>query len=207
MSTRRTSASTRITNFSLFDLERVEVLRGPQGTLFGRNATGGLVHYITMKPSQEFDGYVDFQLGEDGRTRAEGAVGGGLGERVSGRLAGVYDKNDGLIENDIGPNTMIRDNYAVRGQLLFEASSDLSFLLKAQYANEDAARGGYAHTVARDGELRQPIRTKQTSFGYRDADGDPFTVSQDFKGYTESEVPSCRPYRLDGRPVRIHIAD
>ena len=176
-----------ITNFSLFDLERVEVLRGPQGTLFGRNATGGLVHYITMKPTQDFDGYVDFQFGEDGRTRAEGAVGGGLGERVSGRLAGVYDKNDGLIENDIGPNTMLRDNYSVRGQLLFEASTDLSVLLKAQYAKEDAARGGYAHTVALDGNfVTDPNATD--FFGYRDADGDPFTVSQDFEGYTESEV-------------------
>ena len=192
-----------ITNFSLFDLERVEVLRGPQGTLFGRNATGGLVHYITMKPSQDFDGIVDFQLGEDGRTRAEGAVGGGLGERVSGRLAGVYDKNDGLIENDIGPNTMRRDNYAVRGQLLFEASDDLSVLLKAQYANEDAARGGYAHTVALDGNfVNDPDATD--FFGYRDADGDPFTVSQDFDGYTESEVAELSA-RIDWTVDRFNV--
>ena len=68
------------------------MLRGPQGTLFGRNATGGLVHYITMKPSQDFDGFVDFQLGEQGRTRLEGAVGGGLGERVSGRLRGFIQE-------------------------------------------------------------------------------------------------------------------
>ena len=176
-----------ITNFSLFDLERVEVLRGPQGTLFGRNATGGLVHYITRIPSQDADGFVDLQLGEDGRTRAEGAVGGGISEIVSGRLAAVYNKDDGLIENDLGPNTMRRDNYAVRGQLLFEASPDLSVLLKAQYANEDAARGGYAHRVAVDGEfVDDPDATD--FFGYRDADGDPFTVSQDFAGYTESEV-------------------
>ena len=192
-----------ITNFSLFDLDRVEVLRGPQGTLFGRNATGGLVHYITMKPSQDFDGIVDFQLGEDGRTRAEGAVGGGLGERVSGRLAGVYDKNDGLIENDIGPNTMRRDNYAVRGQLLFEASDDLSVLLKAQYANEDAARGGYAHTVALDGNfVNDPDATD--FFGYRDADGDPFTVSQDFDGYTESEVAELS-VRIDWTVDRFNV--
>jgi iron complex outermembrane receptor protein len=156
-----------------------------------------------MKPSQDFDGIVDFQLGEDGRTRAEGAVGGGLGERVSGRLAGVYDKNDGLIENDIGPNTMRRDNYAVRGQLLFEASDDLSVLLKAQYANEDAARGGYAHTVALDGNfVNDPDATD--FFGYRDADGDPFTVSQDFDGYTESEVADLS-VRIDWTVDRFNI--
>jgi iron complex outermembrane recepter protein len=176
-----------ITSFSLFDLERVEVLRGPQGTLFGRNATGGLVHYITNKPSSTADGYVDLQLGEQGRTRLEGAIGGGLSETVSGRLAGIYDENDGLLENDIGPNTMRRDNYAVRGQLLFEPSSDLKVLLKAQYGEEDAARGGYTHQVALDGDfVSDPDATD--FFGYRDADGDPFTISQDFDGYSTSEV-------------------
>ena len=175
-----------ITNFSLFDLERVEVLRGPQGTLFGRNATGGLVHYVTKRPSQDADGFVELQLGEDGRTRTEAAVGGGLGETVAGRLAAVYDRNDGLIDNDIGPNTMLTDNYAVRGQLLFEATPELQVLLKAQYGNEDAARGGYAHRVGIDGEfVNDPDATDFS--GYRDADGDPFTVSQDFDAYTERE--------------------
>jgi iron complex outermembrane receptor protein len=176
-----------ITSFSLFDLERVEVLRGPQGTLFGRNATGGLVHYVTVKPSNEADGYVDLQLGEQGRTRFEGAVGGGLSDTVSARLSGIYEENDGLLENDIGPNTMRRDNYALRGQLLFEPSSDLQVLLKAQYSDEDAARGGYTHQVAYDGNfVNDPEATD--FFGYRDADGDPFTISQDFDGYSTSEV-------------------
>jgi iron complex outermembrane receptor protein len=176
-----------ITNFSLFDLDRIEVLRGPQGTLFGRNATGGLVHYITMRPSREADGYLDLQLGEQGRTRVEGAVGGALGEKVAGRLAGIFEQNDGLIENDIGPNTMRRDNYALRGQLLIEPTSDLKVLLKAQYGSEDAARGGYAHQVAFDGDFStNPADTD--FFGYRDADGDPFTVSQDFDGYAKSDI-------------------
>jgi iron complex outermembrane receptor protein len=176
-----------ITNFSLFDLERVEVLRGPQGTLFGRNATGGLVHYLTRKPSQEADGFVNLQFGEDGRTHVEGAFGGGLSEHVAGRLSAVYAKDDGLIENDIGPNTMRQDEYSIRGQLLIEPSDDLKVLLKAQYAKEDAARGGYAHQVAFDGAF--PDDPDATDFfGYRDEDGDPFTVSQDFKGYTKSEV-------------------
>jgi iron complex outermembrane receptor protein len=180
-----------ITNFSLFDLERVEVLRGPQGTLFGRNATGGLVQYVTRAPSQEADGFLDLQLGEDGRTRVEGAVGGGLGDTVSGRLSGIYNRNDGLMKNDIGPNTMRQDNYALRGQLLFEPTSDLKVLLKAQYANEDAARGGYAHQVAYDGQFANDP-TATDFFGYQDADGDPFTVSQDFKGYSKSKVTDLK---------------
>src|SRR5262249_50679179 len=60
--------------FSLFDIERVEVLRGPQGTLFGRNATGGLANFITRKPTDAQDGYVDVTFGERNLTRVEGAV-------------------------------------------------------------------------------------------------------------------------------------
>ena len=176
-----------VTSFSLFDLERAEVLRGPQGTLFGRNATGGLVHYLSRKPSQESDGYIDLQLGEEGRQRAEAAVGGALGSSVAGRLSAVREKDDGLIKNDIGPNAMETDNYAVRGQLLIEASPETSVLLKAQYGEEDGTRGGYSHRVAYNGAFaKNPNKTD--FFGYRDADGDPFTVSQDFDNYYQAEV-------------------
>ena len=86
-------------DFQLFDLERAEVLRGPQGTLFGRNATGGLVHYVTAKPSQEMDGYVEAGFGDRGRTKFEGAIGGGFDEGVSGRLSALYHKHDGYYDN------------------------------------------------------------------------------------------------------------
>ena len=68
--------------FMLFDMERVELLRGPQGTLYGRNATGGLAHFVTVKPSREIDGYGQLTLGSYDQVKFEGAVGGGLGEDV-----------------------------------------------------------------------------------------------------------------------------
>ena len=74
--------------FQLFDLERVEVLRGPQGTLFGRNATGGLIHYISKKPGADFDASLSAEIGEQGLWRVEGAVGGPLGKPRVGAPGG-----------------------------------------------------------------------------------------------------------------------
>ncbi len=180
-------ASNTITDFGLYDIERVEVLRGPQGTLFGRNSTGGLVHYLTVRPSQETEGYIDLEFGEDGRRRVEAVLGGGLSEAVSGRLSGMFNENDGLIDNNIGADMMRADSYSLRGQLLIEPNDALSVLLKAQYSDEDGVRGGYAHTVASAGDfVSDPAATD--FFGYRDADGDPFTASTDFSSFSAAEI-------------------
>ena len=85
--------------FSLFDLERVEILRGPQGTLFGRNATGGLVHYITRKPTQELDAYAKITFGDYNQKKFEGAIGTGLTDNLSTRVSVNINKADGYITN------------------------------------------------------------------------------------------------------------
>jgi len=85
--------------FALFDLERVEVLKGPQGTLFGRNATGGLVHFISRKPTQDFNGFADVTYGSYDQVRFEGAVGGPLGDTLAGRLSLLYNRHDEIMDN------------------------------------------------------------------------------------------------------------
>lgn len=83
-----------------FDMERVEVLRGPQGTLFGRNATGGVVNMITARPSfEKVEGFLDLELGDYSNRRAKGAFNLPVTDNFALRLAGMYLKRDGYIEN------------------------------------------------------------------------------------------------------------
>src|SRR6185436_14179052 len=89
-------------DFSMFDLDRTEVLRGPQGTLFGRNSTGGLVHFVTAKPSQTAEGYLQASGGNFGQRKIEGAISGPITDTLAGRLSILSDHSDGYIK-DVTP--------------------------------------------------------------------------------------------------------
>lgn len=132
-------------DFSMFDLERVEVLKGPQGTLFGRNSTGGLLHYITVKPTKETSGFVSIGGGSYSEIKAEGAISGSLSDSLAGRLSFLSHHSDGFKKN---LNPLLDDGGeagtdAVRAQLLFEQSEDLSILLKAEYGEIDTIHNYY----------------------------------------------------------------
>jgi iron complex outermembrane receptor protein len=116
----------------LFDIERVEVLRGPQGTLFGRNTPAGIVKFDTKKPSQDFDADVALSYGELETTNVQGAIGGGLSDTISGRLAVLYQSRGDWIDNTFtGQNDAMGsfDEFAWRGQLLLEPTESFSALL------------------------------------------------------------------------------
>ena len=84
--------------FQLFDIERVEVLKGPQGTLYGRNSTAGAVNFITSKPTDEFEAYAEATVGNFGLVEAEGFVSGAISDSVRGRLAISRKQSDGHIK-------------------------------------------------------------------------------------------------------------
>lgn len=119
-------------SFPLFDVAQVEVIRGPQGTLFGRNTTAGIIKFDSVRPSEDFDAYVKIGVGNLGTTNFEGAVGGGLGDDLSGRLSFLSQDRDDWIDNGFtGEKDAVGgfDEKAFRGQLLFEPSEDFSALL------------------------------------------------------------------------------
>jgi iron complex outermembrane receptor protein len=85
---------------AFYDLQSIQVLKGPQGTLFGRSATGGAVLFTTAKPTDTFQGYVSGLVGDHGALKAEGAISGPIaGDKLTGRLAGFYDRQHGFQKN------------------------------------------------------------------------------------------------------------
>ena len=126
----------------LGEVERIEVLRGPQGTLFGRNASAGLIHVITRRPDFDFGGYAELSYGNYNHIRAAGAVTGGLSETIAGRLDAVYVRREGFYDvvNAAGgteEHVNDRDRLFVRGQLLFEPNDALSVRVIGDYSQRN----------------------------------------------------------------------
>ena len=132
----------------IFDIQRIETLRGPQGTLFGRNATGGLVDIITNKPSAKPDAYVDVTAGEYNEVRVEAAAGGPLGNGLSGRLAVATQNNDGIFKNRLPgyPDINTTNFKGVRAALAWELTESLKALLSLSWS-DDNDREGYWSSV------------------------------------------------------------
>lgn len=178
-----------------FDLERVEVLRGPQGTLFGRNATGGLVQVITAKPTRSFEGFGTLTIGSYGQVASEAAASGPLGEHVRARLSFSSNRHDGYISNRIGPALGSSNFYAGRVQLAADVGARGELLVKAELLrNINETSGGIYSFVAAgfdaDG-LGFALAPNQdfygtgpgaNPFGYREPDDNPFTGAYDRNG-------------------------
>ncbi len=151
----------------MFDLDHVEVLKGPQGTLFGRNSTGGLVQLVTKKPTDFVDGYVDATIASYNNVRLEGALGGPITDSIRGRIAGYFERYDGWVKNKYPEETFvpaefqsglgtagdlpgkgadlagIKGQWAIRGQVEADLSDSVDFWASAYYTKMIASTGPY----------------------------------------------------------------
>lgn len=140
-----------------YDVERIEVLRGPQGTLYGRNATAGSVNVISRDPSQDLSGYGRLTVGNYGRIETEGAIGGGLTDGIAARLAVRAERRDGYGTNlATGEDADNRRALSGRFRLRADPSAQLRLDLIADYHEEDD-RSNALHYFGEGNPNRVPV--------------------------------------------------
>ncbi len=145
-------------SIALFDLDRVEVLRGPQGTLYGRNSTGGAINFITRKPGKEFAANASASYGNYNAVRLDGGVTVPLGDIGGVRVAGFYDEHDGYIKHPARPafnagysypafqggRSDDNKSYGVRGSVQLEPTEAFTVYLAGEYAKREFTPQAFA---------------------------------------------------------------
>jgi iron complex outermembrane receptor protein len=138
----------------LFDIDQVEVLRGPQGTLFGRNTPAGVLKFDSVKPGRTLGGYAQASYATYGTVNLEGAVNVPLGDTLSGRVSALYQHRDDWIDNSFTHQDNATGGYdevAVRGQLLWTPTDQLTALLGAHYMHLDGTPQIFRANIIRRG--------------------------------------------------------
>lgn len=176
----------------IYDLDHVEVLRGPQGTTFGRNASIGAVHLVTKKPTQEFEAGMNVTAGTGELYEVDGYISGAVGNNLSVRLAFNFDTEDGPTESiSTGEGLDGDSNMAVRASLLYEPSNAFSAYVKIEYSEDDdeaPVRHGTDCTIpyiiaAGDAALRASV---PAPFGH--------------PAYTNTIFDDCDPFKSEISP-------
>jgi iron complex outermembrane receptor protein len=180
-------ASIAMMAFDMFDLERIEVLKGPQGTLYGRNSTAGALNIITRKPQQEFDAYATLGYGNYDTMDFEGAVNVPLGDAAALRLSGkTIQQGEGYWESRRLPGATIGERDLTMGRLQLALAPgenfDMNLKVEGTRSRSEMGQPEFFGTVdPRTGSTCAPIlaghidNTQCTDFlGYTDTDGDPF---------------------------------
>ncbi|GAA5525692.1 pesticin receptor [Microbulbifer aestuariivivens] len=127
----------------MFDVQRVEVLRGPQGSLYGRNVAGGAINVITNNPTESFEAKTKLTYGNYNLVELRGMASGPLADNVNGRIAVSQRQRDGWIENVAsGEELANQDNLSARGKLDITLGDNTDLLLSADYARDDLIGSG-----------------------------------------------------------------
>ena len=193
-------SSIAMMSFQVFDTERVEVLRGPQGTLYGRNTTGGAFNYVSRRPTEEFDAFVRADVGNYDTFNVEAALGGPIGDAINGRVAIVSNQqNKGQSTNRLTGNDHGGiDFIAWRAMLDWQPSDTVNVLfnvhggedksdvyLYEHFGTFDFSTGGFCQAYL---EGQADPQNCTDLFGYSDTDGDPFTGDWSLEPVTDNSA-------------------
>jgi iron complex outermembrane receptor protein len=163
--------------FDFLDVERIEVLRGPQGTLYGKNTTAGAVNITTNQPTFDFEGKAEVSFGNLSFKQAKAVVSGPLSETLAARIAVSSTTRRGTIYNNTSEQWVNgQDNLGVRGQLLYKPNDDLAITFAADYNKQDAEC--CAQIFVRTGATQRPLNRQYAALaaaqGYTVASTNPF---------------------------------
>lgn len=178
--------------FSLFDVERVEILKGPQGTLYGRNTTAGAVNFISRRPTNDLEAGVRIEAESYDRGLSEAYISGPLGSSVSARFAAIGETGGDFIENRVtGDEVAGRDYAAARALLTWTPSRSIDVLFNVHGGRDRSGLGQYQHAGLFDpltGDLCAAALAGKIDpacvdvFGYSDADRDPYAGDYNKQG-------------------------
>jgi iron complex outermembrane receptor protein len=149
------------------DIERIEVLKGPQGTLFGRNSAAGAISIVTRKPADEFDASVKLRVGEDEKQRLEGMLNLPLGDTVALRVNGLWNQSDGWVtDKATGEHLAPENNWAARAALRWDISDATQVLLSWDHddINQKARPAFGLVPLTNDPQERAPFPTEPASY-------------------------------------------
>lgn len=210
----------------LVDIERVEVLRGPQGTLYGKNASGGVVHIITRDPTPELSGTAAATAIQDDEYRLDGSISGPITDTLGYRLTGSGVDNDGYAENYYnGDKINNSQSYNIRGKLLWEANEDLEFMLASDYSWSDCDCTALSIRSLLEppsqqavlAELypvvpskhNQDVNNEERTFTHIRSSGVSLTTNWEVNDYSLTSITAYRDWQseswvdLDNRPINL----
>lgn len=172
------------------DVERIEVLRGPQGSLYGRNTVGGAIKYVSASPTEEFSGNVSATFGDYSRSDVKLSLSGPIaGDRLTGRLTAAKLSRDGYSENAFdGSDDGDQDTTFVRGVLELQVADNFSIQLSADFTDSDPDRSRTPAKVTPISVLTVDPFTFGLSTIVYPADVDPFAVNADFNRIERTET-------------------
>lgn len=190
------------------DIERVEILRGPQGTLFGRNAAGGAINIITKKPSQQTEGYVEATVGNFNKRKLSFGANGALSDSIALRYSATLNRRDGWLKNlTSGEDLGIEDDQTHRLSVLLTPSDNSELIWATEYNEIDEHSVVDKSQNILGGDLYDNYENDTDILEERDLFGTSLTLNQQFEAFSLKTIAAYRTFNTINRQDEDATAD